>query len=113
MNDRLLSALGLAKKAGKLVVGANLVSTLVRSDKKPCLVLLALDASPNTKKVIESACRHHGVPCRTVPYSMDALSHAIGASYYISCVAVSDAGFARMISERMNGEEKKIVSQGV
>ncbi len=105
MNDKVLSTLGLAKKAGKIMSGTNLVSTFIRSDNKPYLVLVADDASRNTKKMILAASKHHRVDCLEVQYNMDQFSHAIGASYYISCIAVFDQGFADLIVSRLKATE--------
>ena len=102
MNDKVLSSLGLAKKAGKIMSGTNLVSTFIRGDNKPSLVLIATDASNNTKKLIESASRHHKVDCIQTTYTMDQFSDAIGASFYISCIAVFDRGFHNMIIKHLN-----------
>jgi len=113
MNDRVLSSLGLAKKAGKLTVGTNLVSTFIRNDSGPSLVILACDASDNTKKLIESAARHHKVLCVRTSYTMDTLSDAIGASYYISCIAVLDKGFGDMILKHLKESDKILSLQEV
>ena len=113
MIDKVLSTLGLAKKAGKLSSGTNLVSTFIRSDKKPILVLLAIDASNNTKKLITSASRHHKVVCISTKYSMEQFSDAIGASNYISCVAVFDRGFAELITNRLNESDMHLSMQEV
>ena len=93
--------------------GTNLVSTFIRSDNKPLLVVLAEDASDNTKKLIQSASKHHNVSCRLIRYSMDQLSGAIGASNYISCIAVFDKGFADLIVSRLNESENEETLQGV
>ena len=113
MNDKVMSTLGLAKKAGKVMSGTNLVSTFIRSDNKPSLVVLANDASDNTKKLIQSASKHHKVLCRAINYSMDQLSDAIGASYYISCIAILDKGFADLIVSRLDESETEETLQGV
>ena len=113
MNDKVLSALGLAKKAGKLTVGTNLVSTFIRNDSAPSLVILACDASNNTKKLIESASRHHKVRCVRSAYTMDELSTAIGASYYISCIAVLDRGFGEMIYNHLKESDNHLSLQEV
>ena len=113
MNDKVMSTIGLAKKAGKVMSGTNLVSTFIRSDNKPCLVVLAKDASENTKKLIQSASRHHKVDCRLTHNSMDQFSDAIGASNYISCIAVFDKGFADLIVSRLNESENEETIQGV
>lgn len=105
----------MATKAGKITSGTNLVSTFIRSDKKPALVLLACDASDNTKKLIESASRHNKVACRLVHYTMDEISDAIGASYYIACVAILDKGFAESINQKLDEkqQQEELTSQGV
>lgn len=113
MNDKVLSALGLAKKAGKIISGTNLVSTFIRSDKKPALVLFATDASNNTKKLITSASRHHKVVCIPTNYTMDQFSCAIGAASYISCIAVLDRGFADMILSRLDESDNHLSLQEV
>ena len=49
-NDSILRMIGLARRAGKIAFGANLVVSAIRSLRKPSLVLMASDASDNTKK---------------------------------------------------------------
>ena len=93
--------------------GTNLVSTFIRGDNKPALVILAKDASENTKKLSQAAGRHHKVRICTTDFSMDQLSDAIGASYYISCIAVLDKGFAELIDSKLDEREKKEQLQGV
>lgn len=113
MNDKVLSMLGMAKKAGKTISGTSLVSTFVRSENKPSLVLMACDASDNTQKLLDSACRHHKVVYYKTDYSMDEISNAIGASYYIACVAIMDRGFAEGISQRLAETTKRLTYQEV
>ncbi len=103
--------LGLAKKAGKIISGTSLVSTFVRSENKPALVVVAGDASQNTQKMLDAACRHHKVTYRLTELTMDEISNAIGASYYIACVAVLDQGFAEEILKRLAETDR--TSQGV
>ena len=52
MNDRLLSLLGLARKAGKVVFGRDCAAEAVRK-KQAKLLLLASDLSPKSKKEME------------------------------------------------------------
>ena len=113
MIDKVLSTLGLAKKAGKISSGTNLVSAFIRGDKKPILVLLANDASNNTKKLITSASRHHKVVCISTAYTMEQFSDAIGASNYISCIAVFDRGFSDLILNKLNESGHHLSKQEV
>ena len=55
--DRVLSALGLAKRAGKVISGTEQVQDAVR-DKKAFLVLAARDISDNSRKKITNTCTH-------------------------------------------------------
>ena len=113
MIDKVLSTLGLAKKAGKISSGTNLVSTFIRSEKKPVLVLLAQDASKNTKKLITSASLHHNVDLVSTAYTMDQFSDAIGASNYISCIAVFDRDFANLIKSKLVESDNYLPKQEV
>ena len=49
MTDKALSMIGLATKAGKIASGEFAVESAVRKGKA-CLVIIASDASDNTKK---------------------------------------------------------------
>ncbi len=113
MNDKVLSMLGIAKKAGKIMSGTNLLTTFIRSDNKPQLVLLANNASDNTKKLLNSTSMRNQVHCIEVDYSMETLSHAIGASYGVACVAVFDKGFANSIINKLEEKNAENASQEV
>ena len=52
MNDRLLSLLGLCRRAGKIVIGADPVIDSVLNGKS-YVVLMAKDFSHNSKKSVE------------------------------------------------------------
>ena len=94
MNDRLLSFLGLCKRAGKLISGADTVAKAV-IEKKAILVLAADDLSPNSRKEAAFIAEKHGVPLRTLTRSKEELSFALGRRCGI--VAITDSGFADKI----------------
>ena len=54
-NGALLGAVGLCRKAGKLVMGTDAVCLALREAKKPFGVLAAGDCSENTSKQIGRA----------------------------------------------------------
>lgn len=96
--DRMI---GLAMKAGRIISGGSSCEDAVR-DKKAKLVLLANDASENTKKRIQDKCRFYQVPL--IRYSeMDSLGRIIGKSSR-STLAVTDEGFAKEIEKTLNAE---------
>ena len=94
MNDRLLSFLGLCKRAGYLISGAD---TVVRTMKegKALLVLTADDFSDNSRKNVEKAAGEYGVTLRDLNRSKDELSFALGKHCGVVCV--TDKGFADKI----------------
>ena len=100
MNDRLLSFLGLCKRAGYLISGADTVTKAMK-EHKALLVLTANDFSDNSLKSIEKAAVQYGVPLRMLSRNKEALSFALGKHCGVICI--TDKGFAdkilTMISE--------------
>ena len=91
MNNRLLSMLGLSRKAGKLKCGEFSVEESIKSGKA-CLVVIAGDASGNTKKRFHDMCEYYEVPL--IEYSTRTeLAKAVGKELTASA-AVCDEGFA-------------------
>ena len=95
--QKLLSALGLCRKAGKLICGAPLICDALRSAKKPYAVIMAADNSENTQKKLRDKCTFYGVELLTPDLDGDALSGAIGKSGRMSAVAVTDENFCRLL----------------
>lgn len=93
-NDRLLSFLGICKRAGRLVSGADTVTKTV-NEGKATLVLCASDVSENSAKQVLRAAREHGVPVKKLPYPKEELSFALGKLCGIICT--TDKGFADKI----------------
>ena len=62
MNEKQLSYIGMAKKAGKLVSGSFRTEEAVKR-KTARLVLLASDASDPTRKKFEQMCSYYAVKC--------------------------------------------------
>lgn len=102
MNERVLGLLGLALRAGKLTAGQEPALKLIRRGKAK-LILLAEDASDNTKKVFYDKGKYYGVPVLEKG-SMDQLGKALGKGQR-AVVAVSDEGFAKSMLK--NIEEGK------
>ncbi|TYR82758.1 YlxQ family RNA-binding protein [Priestia megaterium] len=94
MNEQWSSFLGLANRARKLISGEELVVGEVRKQKAK-LVLLASDASDNTKKKVTDKCAYYNVPVRIVA-DRYALGQAIGKDARV-VVAVIDNGFAKKL----------------
>ena len=59
--DRVLSMIGLAQKAGKVASGEFATEKAVKT-KKASVVVVASDASDNTKKMFSDMCKYYNVP---------------------------------------------------
>lgn len=58
--DKVLSMIGLAKKANAVSLGEQMCTAAVKS-KKARLVIIARDASDNTKKSVKNSCEYYNV----------------------------------------------------
>ena len=94
--DRVLSLIGLATKAGKCASGEFMTENETKSGKA-ALVIVAEDASDNTKKAFSDSCSYYQVPF-SVYGTKEMLGHCIGKERRAS-LAVLDAGFGQKIAE--------------
>lgn len=101
MNDRVLSFLGICRRAGKLVIGAQVVEASV-SEGRSRLVLYAADASENSLKRVRRAAQEKGVPVRCVRRGKDALSVSLGR--LCAVLSVEDPGFAGKLCSMLDEE---------
>ena len=99
MQDRVLSMLGLATKAGKIASGEFSVEKAVKSNKA-YLVIVSADASDNTKKMFTNMCTFYKVPIYFYS-NKEAIGNAIGRLTRAS-VAVLDEGFAKSLVKNLN-----------
>ncbi len=99
--DKILSMLGLAEKAGRLVSGEFATEKAVKG-RKAYLVVVAEDASDNTKKLFFNKCRSYSVPVR-VYSDRETIGRALGCGIRAS-LAVTDPGFAGAILKRLDGD---------
>lgn len=91
-NDPCLGMLGLARRAGKLAFGDELVRQFCADHKARC-VLVAADAGESTAKKAALYAARVSVPCITLPHGKDELGAAIGKNGCAVC-ALSDIGMA-------------------
>ena len=86
--------LGLCRKAGRIVTGTDAVVDSVRTHQAG-LVLVACNASANTRKRLKDSCSFYDVRIEEIPLSMEEISHATGKHGNISAAAITDSGFIR------------------
>ena len=99
MNIKLLSMLGLCTKAGKLKSGEFQTESSVKSGEA-FLVIVAGDASDNTKKKFNDMCTFYETPI--IEYGLkEEMAKAIGKDVR-AMLAVCDEGFAKSILKIYN-----------
>lgn len=95
--------LGLARRAGVLKSGEFQTEELIRSGGA-CLVIVAEDASGNTRKRFQDKCEHYHVPFALFG-TKEALGHATGTEMR-SSAALGDRGFAEAVLKLLEQNER-------
>lgn len=99
-NERLNSALGLARRAGRCLTGDFAVERAIKK-KGVFLVVLDAGASESTRERYRNLCAG-----RNIPYVENAdIGHAIGKSG-IKIIGITDVNFAKMIASLLDGTGK-------
>lgn len=94
MNRKIISYLGFAKKAGKVVTGVN-TCTITMAKGKVKLMILAEDISENSEKKIMKEIRRNNVEYIKLG-TIDEMSRAVGQEGR-SVFGICDKGFAEVI----------------
>jgi ribosomal protein L7Ae-like RNA K-turn-binding protein len=95
---KILNLLGLAMRAGKVVVGENSVVWGIRK-QKDVLVFLAKDTGVHTSKKIMNKAKFYGMPVVRL-FTSEELSHAVGKSRKV--LGVVDLGFSKKLQLLVN-----------
>ena len=103
--NKALSLISLATKAGKTASGEFCTEKEVKTGMAT-LVLVAEDASENTKKKFQNMCEFYEVPIYFYG-DKDTLGHAMGKEFRAS-LAVTDPGFAKGIAKHIEAEQNTI-----
>lgn len=100
-----MNLISLATKAGQIAGGEFLTEQQVKRGKA-ALVVIADDASDNTKKKFRNMCDFYKVPicfCK----DKDTLGHVMGKDSR-AALAVLDEGFAKEIRKQMEAESNEV-----
>ena len=97
--DRVLSMLGIAEKAGSVQSGEFCTENAIKSGKA-ALVIVAQDASDNTKKKFENMCEFRQIPF-AVYGRKEELGHHIGKEFRAS-LAVTNEGIADTLQKQLD-----------
>ena len=104
-SSKALSLVSLATKAGKTASGEFCTEKEVKTGMAE-LVIVAEDASDNTKKKFKNMCNFYEVPIYFYG-DKDTLGHAMGKEFRASLV-VLDEGFAKGIRKHIDTENQTI-----
>ena len=97
MSNNFYGTLGLASRARKIVDGETLIQSI--RAKKVHFVIIANDASENTKKKITDKCKTYHVDYVIYSDSI-ALSNAIGKDNRVA-IGIIDSGFSKKIKNEI------------
>lgn len=97
--DKIHSLLGIAMRAGKLVSGEDATMLDLKKNKLN-LVIVAEDASNNTKKLFKDKTSYRHVECIHLS-TKEGLGVSIGKDSR-AVMGIKDAGFAKKIKELMD-----------
>ena len=100
-SSKALSLVSLGTKAGKTASGEFCTEKEVKTGMAE-LVIVAEDASANTKKKFKNMCDFYEVPIYFYG-DKDTLGHAMGKEFRAT-LAVTDAGFAKGIKKHLETE---------
>ncbi len=93
MNNKLAGLLGIARRAGHILIGFDAVRAALLANKTQ-LILLASDCSPKTEKELRFAGRDTHCPILAVDASKEDLARALGLQKPVAVLATDDVGFA-------------------
>jgi ribosomal protein L7Ae-like RNA K-turn-binding protein len=104
INNRVIGLLGMAQKAGKIVSGDVAVEQAVKSGKAK-LILVAADASDNTRKYYFDKAKYYQIACLET-LSKDQIGMAIGKPSRAG-LAIVDNGFSKAILSALTSEDPR------
>ncbi len=101
MNDRILSFLGICRRAKKLVIGAESAIQSAQNGSSQ-LIIYASDFSRNSLKPVLNAARDCGVSAVMLNRTKEELSFAVGKLCGVA--SVDDNGFAAKLRQMIEAE---------
>ena len=104
--------LGFAMRAGRIIVGTELVCSSMAKDGKdrPRIVLVSNSASEGTKKKILTKAEFYRIDTIILNIDSGELGRLLGKLYAPATVAICDDRFAEEIKRAVCGDDKDTVS---
>ena len=104
MNEKkIISLLGIARKAGKTVLGTDMtVESIRKKSSSVKVIIMAADASQNTVKRIKNTSEYYGIHLIKLDADKLSLAQLMGHSSELSVIGVTDSGFADAMKKAEN-----------
>ncbi len=104
---KVMSLVGIAKKAGKTVVGTDMAQSAARNKKNSVsLLLCSAEASLATSKRITNTAQFYKIPLYTVDVTKSELAMCVGKrDGELSVIGITDAGLASAIVRALTAQE--------
>ena len=103
VTKRALGMLGLAMKAGKVVIGTEQVIAFLKKGRLK-LVLVSGNASEGTKKKIGFKCEFYKTRVMELTEDTDELGRLLGKTYAPMAVGITDENFSNTIMKILDSE---------
>ncbi|MEG0692506.1 MAG: ribosomal L7Ae/L30e/S12e/Gadd45 family protein [Oscillospiraceae bacterium] len=94
MNSKVLQDISLMKRAGKLVLGFDVVKASLQ-DNTAVLLVTASDLSPKTNKEVAFLKDKYNIPHITIRHTLDELWYVLGKR--VGVMSVTDKGLSEKI----------------
>ena len=96
--ERICGMLGLAMRAGKLIIGTDMICRAMPR-REVALTVLSKSASSGTRKKLSFKCEFYGIELIEVDIDTEELGRLLGKTYTPAAVAVCDSGIAEQIKK--------------
>ena len=105
-NERLYGMLGFAMRAGRVIIGTDLVcaSMSKRGAGKLTLVLVSCDASEATKKKVTTKSDFYNIEALVIDVGADRLGSLLGKTYSPVVLGITDERFKEEIKRALEKE---------
>lgn len=108
MNGKVLSSLGMCRRAGKLICGTPMICKALRdSAGRVELVASARDVSEGTYKKLSDKCKYYTTPLVRIDCTCEELAAAVGKSGQLAAVAVTDKNLAALVEKNLTNDQSK------
>ena len=118
--ERIKGMLGFAMRAGKAVLGTDLIlsSMSIKGKGRVWVVVISCEAADNAREKLVTKARYADIPVVEVEIGMSELGKLLGKTYAPVAVAITDEGFAKEIvnakaSETISGKEVSENGNGI